>query len=182
MKYVIEHLEPELFEWCVIEYKHISEIVGKDNLVICNVREKDVDKLKGLADVRVESVSDMELNNACVLDPEAPDTLKTQDKFEYLVFGGILGDDPPKQRTKDEVTIQAERRNLGKEQLATDNAVYVSKLIVEGKRFEDIKFQKGIEIDTAEGESVMFPFSYVLVEGKPLISKELIEYLKRVEG
>lgn len=182
MKYIIEHLEPELFEWCLIEYKHISRIVGKDKLIICNIQAEDVDKLKSYADVRTESVSDLELDNVCVLDPEAAETLKPGEKFDYAVFGGILGDDPPKQRTKAEVRMKGERRNIGKEQFPTDNAVYVTKSIIEGKKLEELKFQNGIEIQTDDGESVIFPFKYVLVKGKPLICEELIEYLKRVEG
>ena len=34
--YVIEHLEPRIYRWCVIEYKHISKIVGKENLWFTN--------------------------------------------------------------------------------------------------------------------------------------------------
>ena len=72
-----------------------------------------------------------------------------------------------------------ETRNLGKEQMPTDNAVYAAKLIAEGKRFEDIKFIDTIEIDIQKGLSVELPFRYVNINGKPLISEKLVEFLKK---
>ena len=181
MKYVIEHLEPELFKWCVIEYKHISKIVGRENLIITNIKEKE--KLKDYAEMHSENVGELGFKDVCILDPGANKTLEPSDakKFKYIVLGGILGDNPPRKRTKEELTLEGERRNLGKKQMATDNAVYVAKEILNGKRFEDLKFIDGIEVETAEGESCILQFSYVVVDDKPLISDELVEYLKKEE-
>src|SRR3989344_8421458 len=101
MEYIIEHLEPEMFEWCLIEYGHISEIVGKENLIFTNVKkEKDRVKLKKVGAVCDKKISELgdELNldnkKACVLSQYASKTLNANDrnKFEYFVFGGILGD------------------------------------------------------------------------------------------
>jgi ribosome biogenesis SPOUT family RNA methylase Rps3 len=182
MKYIIEHLEPKVFDWCLMEYKHISKIVGKQNLMVTNVKAKEVSKLKEFADVRTESVKDLQLKNIGILDPDAPKTLAASDKFDYLVFGGILGDYPPRMRTKIELVVPgAERRNLGKEQFPTDNAVYVAKEIASGKKMSDLKFQDGLTIETGPNEAVDLPFRYVLVNGKPLICKELIEHLKKGE-
>ena len=33
MKFIIEHLEDEVWEWCILEYRHMSEFVGKENLI-----------------------------------------------------------------------------------------------------------------------------------------------------
>ena len=44
--YIIEHLEPELYEWCLIEYKEISKIAGKENLWFSNINPKDKKKLE----------------------------------------------------------------------------------------------------------------------------------------
>ena len=66
--------------------------------------------------------------------------------------------------------------------MSTDNAVAVVKEIVNGKKLEQLLFQDGIEIDLKEGESVMFPYRYLLLEGKPLVSGELIAYLRRKKG
>ena len=38
--YVIEHLEPKLWEWCEIEYESISKIVGKENLWFTNIKNE----------------------------------------------------------------------------------------------------------------------------------------------
>lgn len=185
--YIIEHLEPELFEWCFFEYKHISKIVGKNNLWFTNIQnEKDVKKLAAFGKVLKESVQTLKLDNACVLDPEADKTLEPNENFDYLIFGGILGDYPPKKRTNSELgkfLPNAEKRNVGKEQMSTDNAVYTAKQIAEnGKKFEELKFLDNASIEINEFESVELPYRYNLADGKPLISKEVINYLKTKKG
>ena len=109
MKFVIEHLEQELFEWCLIEYEHISRIVGKGNLIFSNIKDKkNISKLKKLGTIFNERFSDLNNklkfneNKICVLSQYAEKTLETNDKnrIEYFVFGGILGDKPAKRRTE----------------------------------------------------------------------------------
>lgn len=180
MKFIIEHLEPEIYKWCILEYEHISSFVGKENLWITNVCGKELEKFAKLSE---KSVSKLNLKKACVLDPEATQELSFDDakKFDYFVFGGILGDYPPRKRTQEELNLNCERRNLGKEQMATDNAVYVAKEILNGKKLSSIEFQDGVEIEIKEGEAVQLPYKYVLVKGKPLICEALIEMLKTQE-
>jgi len=177
-KFIIEHLEPELFKWCLIEYKHISKIVGNKNLIITNLQKKDLKKLSKFAEVHTESAQKLNLKNICILDPDAPKTLSPKDKFDYLIFGGILGDYPPRKRTKQELTIKGERRNLQKNQFPTDNAVCVAKMITEGNPISKIPFADNIDLKMGPNESVEFPFRYVLIKKKPLISKELVKLLK----
>lgn len=181
--YIIEHLEPELYEWCLIEYKHMSKIVGKDNLWFTNIKEKDAEKLKKYGSVYQQSIKQMTLQKICILDPDSNKTLTPEDSnnFNYFVFGGILGDHPPRKRTGPELTqfIKAETRNIGKAQLSTDNAVFVVHEIASGKNLKDIPFQDEIEIEINETESTILPFRYPLVNGKPNISEELIEYIKK---
>jgi ribosome biogenesis SPOUT family RNA methylase Rps3 len=184
MKFVIEHLEPDVFDWCLIEYNHISSIVGKENLIFTNVK-KGKEKLKGLGEVKGESVSKLNLKNACVLDPEAEKTLNPADKkFDYLIFGGILGDYPPRKRTKVELSskLKCEIRNLGKEQMATNTAVYVAKKIIDGKNLNEFEFKDEIKIDIKEGESVILPFRYVIENGEIVLAKGFIEFLKKRKG
>jgi ribosome biogenesis SPOUT family RNA methylase Rps3 len=180
MKYVIEHLEPEMYEWCLIEYRHISKIVGKESLIFTNVK-KGAEKLEGLGEVHPESVKELGLKNVCLLDADAKETLSPADKkFGYLVFGGILGDNPPQKRTAKHLgSLKAEQRNLLEKQMPTDTAVFVAKKIIDGTAIDKINFKDEIEVPTGEGESAIFPFRYVLVDGKPLISEELIEHLKK---
>src|SRR3989338_2633407 len=101
MKVIIEHLEPKLYEWCLIEYVHISDIVGNGNLIFANIDKKYKNKLKSHGIVYEKSVSELNFKNICVLSQYSKKTLKSTDKnnFEYFVFGGILGDDPAKKRT-----------------------------------------------------------------------------------
>jgi ribosome biogenesis SPOUT family RNA methylase Rps3 len=175
---VIEHLEPELFPWCILEYKHISEITGKD-VMFSNISQKDLSKLKGLGIVKRESVKAMKLKNACILDPFAKIPLSSKDKFDFVILGGILGDEPMKRRTEIELDMDMPRRNLGKAQMSTDTAVYVAKHILVAGRMEDLKFQDEIEIELDDGESMILPYRYVLIDGKPMLPKGLIELLKK---
>ncbi len=179
--YIIEHLEPELWPWCIIEYKNISKIVGKNNLWFTNIR-KDGKKLEKHGKVIEKSVKSLNLRNVCILDPESKVTLSPKDekKFKYFLFGGILGDYPPKKRTKKELTVfvNGKTRNIGKEQMSTDNAVYVSKEILNGKNIKEIKFKDNVEIKINKIESTILPYRYVMVKNKPFMSKEIINYLK----
>jgi len=184
--YIIEHLEPKVFKWCFIEYKNISKIVGKDNLWFTNIKQKSKEarELRKYGKVFKESVSKLNLKNACVLDPETNKTLTPGEtkRFDYFIFGGILGDYPPRKRTTSELTSKlsgAEVRNIGKNQFSTDNAVLVTKEIVKGKSLEDLKFVNKRIVKINDIESIELPYSYPIVNGKPQISKELVNYLKK---
>ncbi len=179
MKYIVEHLDPELYEWCLLEYTHISEIVGKENLLFTNIK-KDRKKLEMLGRVEEKSVKELSLKRVCILDPAASKTLEPKDAFDYLLFGGILGDWPPQQRTKKEFReIDAERRNLGKEQMSTDTAVYVAKKIIEGKKFSEFAFVDELVIPVEDGEEIILPFRFVVEHGKPVLAKGYVEFVKK---
>lgn len=203
--YIIEHLEPKLFDWCLIEYKHISNLVGKNNLWFTNIRnKKERNKLRKLklGLVFKESIKNIikKLKAPCILDPESNKTLnpKESKEFNYFIFGGILGDYPPKKRTKKELTNILKKetkgiqtRNIGKEQMSTDNAVYtVFQIAKKNKKLKDLKFKNKISIKINDIESVELPYKYNLikikrkgkVEEKPFMSKEIINYLKNKKG
>ena len=181
--YIIEHLEPELYQWCLIEYKSISKIVGKQNLWFTNIKEKEKSRLKNLGKVFTKSVKSLNLKDACILDPEASKvlTLKDSKQFKYFIFGGILGDYPPRKRTKEELTpfLKGKTRNIGREQFSTDNAVYVVKQITSGIALKRMKFQNELEIKINKIESILLPYSYPLIKNKPKISNELVQFLKK---
>ena len=93
-----------------------------------------------------------------------------------------MGDYPPRNRTKNELTkflLGAEIRNLGKNQLSTDNAVFVLKKILDGFSLNNLKFQNGAVIKINKVESIELPYYYPLINGKPRISKKLVAYLKK---
>jgi len=188
-KYIIEHLEPKISKWCLIEYENISKIVGKKDLIFTNIKKNsDKKKIIKLGKVYKESISQLKLNNVCILDPESKAILTPEDKktFDYFVFGGILGDYPPKKRTKKELTRFFPRntatRNIGKKQMSTDNAVYTVKKILEGNQFKNLPFKYKISIPISKLSSVELPYQYNLVGGKPFMSPKVIEYLKRKKG
>lgn len=180
MKYIIEHMDPELWDWSVLEYKNVAKHVGSDNLIVSNVPQDEEEKLDGVCDVDNLSVTTMGLARVCVLDPEAEQELSPDDadKFDYLVFGGILGDHPPKARTRELQVPGAERRNLGQAQMSTDNAVMVAKLIVEGKKLSELSFQDDLVIPMDEGEEIILPFRYLVIDGKVFVSDAVVEYVK----
>lgn len=182
--FIIEHLEPKVWKWCFLEYSHISGLVSKKNVWFTNVKSS---ALSALGKVIKKSAVDLGLRNVCVLDPEAKQVLMPGEakRFDFFVFGGILGDNPPRERTGPELTSKMKNvqvRNLGHEQMSTDTAVFVVKQILNGKKLGDLKFQDGIEIETGDGESVILPYKYALVKDKPWVSEELIEYIKKKKG
>lgn len=178
--FVIEHLEPRVFKWCRLEYAHISKWVGRRNLLFTNTRSS---VLNALGSVNPKSVKDLRFERACVLDPES-DVLLTPEiasKFDFFIFGGILGDDPPKDRTKTELTkfLPYPSFNLGKDQMSTDTAVIVTKFICDGKQLSDLKFQRGIDVEVGMGESVRLPYKYLVIDGKPLLAPGILDMLKK---
>ena len=190
MRFIIEHLEPELFEWCLIEYGHISEIVGKNNVIFTNINKNGTKKLKKNGAVFEKRVSELKLKNVCVLSQYSEKELTTnnRNKFQYFVFGGILGDDPAKKRTNIIINelkkskIEFETRSLGSKQMPTDTAVYVAKKILDGKKLNDFKFVDELEIEINENESVTLPFRYVVDNNKLVINEKLVEYLRKRKG
>lgn len=48
-----------------------------------------------------------------------------------FLYGGILGDDPPRDRTGELRKLGFEGRHLGATQMTTDTAVKVTKMVVE---------------------------------------------------
>lgn len=183
MKFIIEHLEDEVWDWCVLEYRHMSEIVGKDNLIFTNVPEKEKHKLEKLGRVETKSIRELNFKKCCLLEMISDKELVTNDKnkFDYFIFGGILGDNPPQGRTKILHGL-CEMRNLGQEQMSTDTAVLVTNMILNGKKLNEIEFKDEIELDTNEGESVILPYRYVIKDGKPVLPKGLFEMLKKQKG
>ncbi|MCD6096063.1 MAG: hypothetical protein J7J99_05820 [Thermoprotei archaeon] len=185
--FVIEHLEPVVSKWVWFEYKHASKLVGRNRLIITNVEnEKEAQKLKEIAYVSRMSIADVGTNPAriLILDPKAEKELVTDDfkGIDFVVIGGIMGDHPPRGRTYDLLTKRipnSKVRNLGKEQFSVDGAIYMALMISKGYKLKEIPIKVGIEIRVNEYLTIELPFAYPLVNGRPLISKELVEYLKK---
>ena len=183
--FIIEHLEPELYEWCLIEYESISKIIGKDNLWFTNIKnKKDKLKLSKFGKVFAGRVIDMNLKKVCILDPFAEKTLspKETSHFDYFIFGGILVNHTMNRRTERELARfikNGEKRNIGREQFSTDNAVFVVSRIINGIPLENMQFQNEIEIKIDKIQSTILPYKYPLINGNPRISPKLINFIKK---
>ena len=71
------------------------------------------------------------------MDMRADKELATSDSkvFKAYVFGGILGDDPPQDRASHlRCNFNLPIRQLGREQMTTDTAINVVKLIIQDCR------------------------------------------------
>ena len=208
MKVIIEHLDDDIYDWSYIEYRHIYSFVGNENLIFTNLernengknnRIKGYEKLKDLGELKVKNIKKIKTDiekkygKICLLDPKAEKILSPKDKKEFgvFLFGGILGDNPPRGRTEKAFGNLFEKKNLGNVQMSTNTAVLVTQQIIdEGLDFSDLDFVDEIEIildqDTDEqgkprNYSQILPYRYLVIKGKPILPDGLIEYLKQMD-
>lgn len=183
VKVAIEHLEPHLSKWLWFEYRHAAEIAS-GRLEFTNVKREDHFRaLSRLAPTYRESVLELyPPEDLIVLDPRAPVQLSPGDVNDssILVVGGILGDHPPKGRTYELLTKRARgarARNIGAYQFSIDGAVYVALRVAEGAGLEEVPTKIGVTI-RAPPFLIRLPYAYPLKGGRPVISSELVRYLK----
>lgn len=187
MHYLVENMEVDLGKWVRLEYSQIASIVGRGNATISNVTDDQRQKLGN--DLPTDSRHCWEIvpdsQRACLLDPRASQELSPDDSkdFDYVIFGGILGDHPPRDRTEPLRNYGFGSRRLGNRQMTTDTAVLVCHMILDqGKPFNEIDFIDDPEIRTGEKESVQLPFRYVTErEGMPVLPPGLIDCLAEDE-
>ncbi|OVF09353.1 putative arginine N-methyltransferase [Clavispora lusitaniae] len=193
MKYVIEHMEEGFSEWVILEYSQIIKDVGKENLVLTSLpagtTEKDIPQrlrdlgLQWTTDECVHLDGGVDTSRVCLLDPGAEKDLVPEDssKFDYFVFGGILGSHPRIDRTG----VLREKygfagRRLGALQMTTDTAIRTTQRIVkDGKKFEEINFIDYPEIRYNKYESTEMPFRYILdSEGTPILPEGMLKLIE----
>jgi len=186
-KIVVEHLEPKLSAWLLFEYENASKLLGK-NVLFTNVKSRRArEKLRRFGGVERRSVLDIFPNEKlAILDPRAKRALAPRD-FDgntVAVVGGILGEHPPRGRTRAFLASKAPKaktRNLGHEQFTIDSAVYVTKTIMGGKKISAIPLTRGlilrVKLKPSGVYEVELPYVYPLVKGSPLVSKKLLKYL-----
>lgn len=192
VKVVIENLEEKTSKWLLIEYESSTSIAGRENVIFTNVKSRELQEfLEGLK-VECYKESIVKLNfkgNVIVLDPQAKTVLHPRDFsvecINYIVVGGILGDHPPRGRTKKLLTTRlksVKSRSLGREQYTINGAVYMALQVFKGLRVEEIPVVKGLEIEVYKSprytHTIYLPYAYPIVDGKPLIPEELVKYLK----
>lgn len=151
--FIVEHLDPELEAWQLLEYNTISkECTSPSPAGTPWQQQKSRFLLSGLPNANTNpglssveqtptSVADLMTSSGipkgrvCLLDPKGEKDICPEDgdDFDVFVFGGILGDDPPRDRTAELRVLGFAGRRLGKEQLTTDTAARVVRWAVQGK-------------------------------------------------
>lgn len=155
------------------------------------------------------------MERICLLDPKAPLPLSVCDAglhtssargaqdnaepFTHFLFGGILGDDPPRDRTASLRQLGFPGRHLGSVQMSTDTAVGVTKRVVEdgarlglaelagaagadgdGDGVRALAFLDSPTLEFGRGESVELPYRYLdRGGGAPLMPPGMRELIYR---
>ncbi|KAL2269139.1 hypothetical protein VTJ83DRAFT_3985 [Remersonia thermophila] len=190
--YIVEHLDPELGPWSELEYLAIARESQAAGAAFClsslPAGFRVPEALSAVPAFRAENRGVEELyaadkSRVCLLDPSAAKDLSPEDgdKFDAFLFGGILGDDPPRDRTSELRKKGFEGRRLGPVQMTTDTAVRVTRLVVQGKTpLHDIPYVDFPELKFNEHESTEMPFRYVKDdEGKPIMPEGMVELIRK---
>lgn len=192
-KYVIEHMEEGISDWVELEYLQIVRDVGKENFYVSSVSPNlQVPEKFKQAGIQMTQCDVTELqkidptfdkSRVCLLDPSATEEFQPsdKDKFDYFVFGGILGDDPPRDRTGELRKHGFTGRRLGPVQMTTDTAVRVTKIIAdEQKPLDQIDFIDHPDLKFSKYESTQMPFRYVKdASGNPIMPQGMFELIKK---
>jgi len=174
----------------MLEYRHAKSLAN-NRLVFTNGR-KYCSKLAAIAPCYRESILDLEgvlytkRGRVIILDPSADMLLDPEEaaSADAIVVGGILGNHPPRRRTWEMLTSQAEgmlARSLGPHQLSIDGAVYVALKALQGVHPSSVPLAHNprieIPLDNLVSVEIELPFSYPLVGGRPLFAPGLEELL-----
>ncbi|KAI0324619.1 DUF431-domain-containing protein [Cubamyces sp. BRFM 1775] len=203
--YVIEHMEEDeetpksIPKWVELEYMHMRTLAGSGATVhfthlsqsSCSTLEslfaQDADPARAQAYAHQKSVLELmeekgiPLEKVCLLDPKAEKELSPEDgdgRFEWFLFGGILGDDPPRDRTGELRVLGFPGRHLGPVQMTTDTALGVTKIVVQDKKcLSEIPFLDHPTIAFNAKESVEMPFRYISDGKDPILPPGMREHL-----
>ncbi|KAK7991980.1 Protein arginine N-methyltransferase SFM1 [Apiospora saccharicola] len=192
--YIVEHLDPELGPWSALEYCAIArETAGCNGVFMLSSLPEGFqvpEELKQEKAFRAETrgVEDMYpagqgKERVCLLDPAAEEDLNPDDKrdFDVFLFGGILGDDPPRDRTSELRKKGFTGRRLGPIQMTTDTAVRVTRMVVEEQFTLDcIPYLDHPELKFGEKECTEMPFRYVKgKDGNPIMPEGMVDLIKK---
>ena len=188
--FVVEHLDPELGPWSALEYKTIAEEskqAGCD-FILSSVPESLLhsSELHSLdANAKGESVESYfaeKKDRICLLDPQGTKELSPSDAndFDVFLFGGILGDDPPRDRTGELRQKGFQGRRLGPKQMTTDTAVRVTRMVIMDQTpLDKIPYVDFPELQLEDHESTEMPFRYVSdKQGRPIMPEGMLELIK----
>lgn len=145
--------------WALLEYRQMLLLVGPGSTVhFTGLKPNSAASLRTAlasssssstkpsaeAQIHTEGILDfaakahIPISAICLLDPKAPQPISVRDAaspppdgFSHFLFGGILGDDPPRDRTSALRAHGFPGRHLGTMQMTTDTALGVTKRVVE---------------------------------------------------
>ncbi|CAD6579234.1 MAG: hypothetical protein ASARMPREDX12_009101 [Alectoria sarmentosa] len=191
ISYIVEHLDPELGPWSTLEYRSIAQESAKAGVrfFLSSVPQamslppelRDFESLT-IEHLSVEELFQEDKGRVCLLDPAATVELSPDDgtKFNVFLFGGILGDDPPRDRTSELRKKGFRGRSLGPIQMTTDTAVRVTRTVIQQKvPLKDIPYVDYPELQIDEHESTEMPFRYVkTVDGLPCMPEGMMDLIK----
>lgn len=169
----------------IANMKKLAEFIKTNNdnrIVLCingleqclNIKSAVFELLIGFdlqTKTKGDRVIEIAQDRVCLLDLRGKKVLEPSERLDYdaYVFGGILGDHPPKDRTFALRPLFTESRNLEEVQMSTDTAILVTELIVNGQiNIKDIPF-----ITNPEIQNVDDPKSSVVMEGFRYVSDRL---------
>ncbi|BGP16449.1 hypothetical protein JCM10213_003995 [Rhodosporidiobolus nylandii] len=201
--YVIEHMEEDNADttfphWIALEYAMMVRWAAPSLVIFSSLSPASVNSLSEQLLARgaskdsflasTKSVQQLMqekgvgLQKVCLLDPRAPTEIRPQDggEFDWFLFGGILGDDPPRDRTGILRAHGYPGRHLGPIQMTTDTALGVTRRVVQdGVEFGKLEFVNHPTIRFDEHESVEMPFIYLKDDkGEPILPEGMREHLK----
>ncbi|KAH9037402.1 SAM-dependent RNA methyltransferase [Lactarius deliciosus] len=179
--------------WVELEYKHMCTLAGPDSSVAfthlstaaaaalttalppapaapqetASTARTECNEQGVLALMQARGIA---RERVCLLDPKAPQALAPSDgdagAFAWFLFGGILGDDPPRDRTAELRALGFPTRHLGPVQMTTDTALGVTKrVVVERVPLDEIPYVDYPTIRFNARESVEMPFRYMIAPG-----------------
>jgi ribosome biogenesis SPOUT family RNA methylase Rps3 len=171
--YIVEHLEQpdadgaRMSPWCKCEYMHMYDRVGGEKLLFTNMDGASAAWLRGTEgpragapDLRIEArtVAQMcrdgdiaDKSRVCLLDLRGEQPLSPADAkhFDYVLLGGLLGDDPP---CGDITGLLREEgfqmRHLDERQMPTNIALIVcDKILTDGCLLSELPFVDDVQLD-----------------------------------
>ncbi|KAF1970522.1 DUF431-domain-containing protein [Bimuria novae-zelandiae CBS 107.79] len=188
--FVVEHLDPELEAWSSLEYAAIASecYATKAQFLLSSVPTSlklpaNLQQAKGLnVETRgIEEIYADKKDKVCLLDPSASKDLGPEDgdAFDIFLFGGILGDDPPRDRTSELRKKGYQGRRLGPIQMTTDTAVRVTRMVVQDRiPVDKIPYLDHPELQINKNESTQMPFRYVKgQDGRPIMPEGMVDLI-----
>ncbi|KAF1955594.1 DUF431-domain-containing protein [Byssothecium circinans] len=188
--FVVEHLDPELEAWSSLEYATIASEshASGAQFLLSSVPTSlklpaNLQQAQGLnVETRgIEEIYAAKKDRVCLLDPAASKDLSPEDgeTFDIFLFGGILGDDPPRDRTAELRKKGYQGRRLGPVQMTTDTAVRVTRMVVQDRvPVDKIPYVDHPELKINKNESTEMPFRYVVgKDGCPIMPEGMVDLI-----